>query len=234
MKIKFLTIVAAFALFSCDAAEEAKNTVVDETETVIENTTEVITETTDSLNTVMDSTVADVKDTAEVIVNDIPFLVDSIRIALNRLGLSPHLMLNSPLKMVRDKKQNITKLASSIDTKIKATSEETVFFIEIDRQSGQQELDTIKNELLDVVKDITLTVNDWQPMLSQLKNTITDVTKGKSPGGKQAKDDTIEFLTWIAANNFTLMGYRAYDVKAVKGDIKLEADIESSLGLMKN
>ena len=29
----------------------------------------------------------------EVIVSDMPFLVDSLRIALNRLGLSPHLVL---------------------------------------------------------------------------------------------------------------------------------------------
>ena len=165
----------------------------------------------------------------EVIIKDMPFLVDSIRIALNRLGLSPHLMLNSPLKIVRDKKQNITEIASSIDTKIKATQQETVFFIEIDRQSDQQALDNIKNELLSVVEDITLTVDDWEPMLNKLKGTITEVSKGKLPGGKQAKDDTVEFLNWVASNNFTLMGYRSYDMKPVKGDIKLEGDFDSSL-----
>jgi glutamate dehydrogenase len=172
--------------------------------------------------------------TIEVIVKDMPFLVDSIRIALNRLGLSPHLMLNAPLKIVRDEDKNIVEMASNIDKKIKATSQETVFFIEIDRQSSQQELNSIKAELLSVVEDITLTVNDWQPMLDQLNNTIAEVTKGKLPGDKQAKADTIEFLTWLANNNFTLMGYRSYDVEAVKGDIKLKAKLDSSLGLLKN
>ena len=170
----------------------------------------------------------------EVIVKDMPFLVDSIRIALNRLGLSPHLMLNSPLKMVRDKNKNITEISSSVDTKIKATSEETIFFIEIDRQAGKKELNAIKTELLSVVEDITLTVNDWQPMLKKFKSVIADVKKGKLPGSKSDKEDTVEFLSWLANNNFTLMGYRSYDVKAVKGDIKLEANIDSSLGLMSN
>jgi len=170
----------------------------------------------------------------EVIVKDMPFLVDSIRIALNRLGLSPHLMLNSPLKMVRDENKNITEIASSVDTKIKATSEETIFFIEIDRQAGKTELNKIKTELLSVVGDITLTVNDWQPMLKKFNSVIADVKKGKLPGSKSVKEDTVEFLSWLASNNFTLMGYRSYDVKAVKGDIKLEANIGSSLGLMKN
>ncbi len=170
----------------------------------------------------------------EVIVKDMPFLVDSIRIALNRLGLSPHLMLNSPLKLVRGENKNITQLASNVDTNIIATSEETIFFIEIDRQSTKEELDTIKNELLSVVEDITLTVNDWQPMLQQFNNVIDDIKKAKLPGSKKAKEDTVEFLSWLASNHFTLMGYRSYDVTAVQGDIKLEANLNSSLGLMKN
>ena len=170
----------------------------------------------------------------EVIVKDMPFLVDSIRIALNRLGLSPHLMLNSALKLVRGENKHITKLASNVDTKFKATSVETIFFIEIDRQSTKEELDTIKDELLSVVGDITLTVNDWQPMLQQFNHIIDDIKKAKLPGSQKVKDDTVEFLSWLASNNFTLMGYRSYDVTAVQGDIKLEANINSSLGLMKN
>lgn len=170
----------------------------------------------------------------EVIVKDMPFLVDSIRIALNRLGLSPHLMLNSPLKVARTKDLEIAQLAPIVDEKIKATSEETIFFIEIDRQSSQAELNAIKEELLSVVEDIRLTVSDWQPMLARLNDVVAQVKKAKLPGTKKVKDDTVSFLSWIASNNFTLMGYRSYDVKAVKGDISLEADFDSSLGLMKN
>ena len=51
----------------------------------------------------------------EVIISDMPFLVDSLRIALNRLGLSPHLMLNSPINIIRDKKNQITQLAAAAD-----------------------------------------------------------------------------------------------------------------------
>jgi len=170
----------------------------------------------------------------EVIVKDMPFLVDSIRFALNRLGLSPHLMLNSPLKLVRGSNKNIIQLASNVDTQIKTTSEETVFFIEIDRQSTEEALETIKNELLSVVEDITLTVNDWQPMLQQFDNVLEGVKKAVLPGSKKAKSDTVEFLSWLANNHFTLMGYRSYSVAAVQGDIELVANMDSSLGLMKN
>lgn len=169
----------------------------------------------------------------EIIISDMPFLVDSVRIALSRLGLSPHLMLNSPIKLVRDKSGNITKLAPSSDSKFKATSTETVFFIEIDRQSEQGTLDNITEELKSVMSDISITVNDWQAMTKRLQEVIASTKKSKLPCGDTEKSESLEFLHWILDNNFTLLGYRSYDVKTLKGDTALCANVDSSLGLMK-
>ncbi|SET11742.1 NAD-glutamate dehydrogenase [Thalassotalea agarivorans] len=168
----------------------------------------------------------------ELIVKDMPFLVDSIRIALNRLGLSPHLMLNCPIKIVRDKQNKISKLASP-SSRVKATSIETVFFIEIDRQSDQEVLTTIKDELNSVVEEIALTVDDWQPMRDKLTGIIKGLKTAKLPCDKAEQQDALEFLSWLLDNNFTLMGYRSYDVKTLKGDMALSADDKTSLGLMK-
>jgi glutamate dehydrogenase len=170
----------------------------------------------------------------EIIIQDMPFLVDSIRIALNRLGLSPHLMLSTTLKIIRDDNLEVTALTPIFNKDLEASSEETVFFIEIDRQANVQDLDMIKQTLLSVVEDIRLTVVDWQPMLTCLNTIISDVEKSKLPGNKSSKAVTLKFLRWIADSNFTLMGYRSYDVKSVEGDIALQPNISSSLGLMKN
>ncbi|MDO6426901.1 NAD-glutamate dehydrogenase [Thalassotalea sp. 1_MG-2023] len=170
----------------------------------------------------------------EIIVSDMPFLVDSVRIALTRLGLSPHLMINNPIKLVRDKSGNISKLSSSSNKRFKATSTETVFFIEIDRQSEQQDLDSIAEELRSVVDDIVITVADWQPMTTKLKEVIQRTEKAKLPCSDEEKSESLAFLKWILNNNFTLLGYRSYDVKSLKGDMALSADDETSLGLMKN
>ncbi|WDE09775.1 NAD-glutamate dehydrogenase [Thalassomonas haliotis] len=170
----------------------------------------------------------------EVIVEDMPFLVDSMRIALNRLGVSPHLMLNCPMKVVRDKNNQITTLAPASNKSLKSAIVETVFFIEIDRQTEQDVIDNIAAELHSVVSDISLTVTDWQPMLKRLKEVTAEIKKGKQPCSKQEREDALEFLNWIAQDHFTLMGYRSYDVTELKGDTALEANVESSLGLMKN
>jgi len=169
----------------------------------------------------------------EIIVRDMPFLVDSVRIALSRLNLTPHLMLNSPIKIIRDKSKNISQLSSSVDQSFKSTSVETVFFIEIDRQNDAAVLTKIAKELHSVVSDIALTVNDWQPMKTRLRSVIKEVKQAKSlPCSNEERSDSVEFLEWMLADNFTLMGYRSYNIKVLEGDLALSADAESSLGLM--
>jgi len=169
----------------------------------------------------------------EVIIGDMPFLVDSLRIALGRLGLTPHLMLNSPIKIVRGKDNKIKQLAPASDKKIKATSTETAFFIEIDRITEQSLLDDVVQELHSVVSDISLTVTDWQPMKDKLSEIITHVKKAKYHCSKEEHADSVEFLDWLLDNNFTFMGYRSYDIETIKGDIAITAQVDTSLGLMK-
>tara|TARA_R110000737_G_scaffold70695_1_gene99116 strand:- start:3926 stop:8767 length:4842 start_codon:yes stop_codon:yes gene_type:complete len=168
----------------------------------------------------------------EIIVRDMPFLVDSVRIALSRLHLTPHLMLNSPIKIIRDASKHISKLSSSVDQSFKSTSVETVVFVEIDRQNDATVLTKIAKELHSVVSDIALTVNDWQPMQARLRHVINDVKKAQLPCSKEEQNDSIDFLEWMLANNFTLLGYRSYHVKTLEGDIALASDVDSSLGLM--
>jgi len=169
----------------------------------------------------------------EIIVRDMPFLVDSVRIALSRLNLTPHLMLNSPIKIIRDKNKNISQLSSSVDQSFKSTSVETVFFIEIDRQNDAAVLAKVAKELHSVVNDIANTVNDWKPMQARLRSVIKEVKQAKSlPCSSEEHRDGIEFLEWMLADNFTLLGYRSYDIKVLEGDLALSADASSSLGLM--
>ena len=169
----------------------------------------------------------------EVIVRDMPFLVDSLRIALARLGVTPHLMLNCPIKIVRDKSKKIEKLSPASDKKIKETTTETVFFIEVDRIAEQSVIDDVVKELESVLSDISLTVNDWKPIKDKLSDSITTIKKSKYKCSKEDHNETLEFLNWIINDNFTLMGYRSFDLKAVKGDVALIPKIETSLGLMK-
>ena len=67
----------------------------------------------------------------EIIVKDMPFLVDSVRMALTRENIASHLLLHSPLKIQRDSDNKISAL-SNLKGEQASSSTKTVFFIEID------------------------------------------------------------------------------------------------------
>ncbi|OUS30775.1 NAD-glutamate dehydrogenase [Thalassotalea sp. 42_200_T64] len=169
----------------------------------------------------------------EVITPDMPFLVDSTRMALNRMGLSPHLILNCPMKIVRDYNGAITDLAAG-NEKLKDSHSETIFFIEIDRLSQQSQIDNLTEELHSVYQDVLLTVSDWQPMCQKFEQTIKGLDSAKKHVEDTEFDEAKEFLKWVGNNNFTFMGYRSYSVNKLKGDVALEARLDTSLGLLKN
>ncbi|WP_026374885.1 NAD-glutamate dehydrogenase [Aestuariibacter salexigens] len=169
----------------------------------------------------------------EIIVKDMPFLVDSVRMALNRLGINSHLLLHSPLTVQRNKDKQLEKFLSDGE-KNKSADKETIFLIEVDRQISKSAIDALSSELLSVVDEVSLAVDDWQPMRAKLKDIVAAVKKAPMPAGDDVKAQALTYLEWLNDHNFTLMGYRYYTVKAIEGDHRWVPDNDSSLGLMKN
>ncbi len=169
----------------------------------------------------------------QIIVDDMRFLVDSIRMAINRLSITPHLTLHRPMHFLRDKNGKIGGFVDKSE-RSKKHSSETVFLIEIDRQSRPEDIQALVNELKSVVSEVSLSVSDWEPMRSKLSELTDNFDKSSGNASKSVKSQSKTFLNWLTDHNFTLMGYRYYDVKAIEGDHKWCPVDKSSLGLMKN
>ncbi|WJG11293.1 NAD-glutamate dehydrogenase [Aliiglaciecola sp. LCG003] len=169
----------------------------------------------------------------EIIVSDMPFLVDSVRMTLNRLNITAHLLLHSPIKLKRDEKGELLQFLDK-NSRAKQQTKETVFLIEVDRQTNKKALNQLASELLSVVGEVSLAVSDWQPMRDRLTSLIEDFDSAHYPGNKVKIEQAKQFLVWLNDHNFTLMGYRYYDVKAIEGHHRWSPRNETSLGLMKN
>ncbi|KFZ29736.1 NAD-glutamate dehydrogenase [Pseudidiomarina atlantica] len=167
----------------------------------------------------------------EIIQSDMPFMVDSIRMALSRLGISSHLFLHLPLSHERDSEGRITKL---LKAGTRGENEvDTVFLIEIDRQNSKDAIAQLKREMASVMDDVTYAVSDWQPMRERMQQIADELSDINYPGDKKQLREAQRFLQWLAKDNFTLMGYRRYDLKAIEGDYLIRQNAESSLGLMR-
>ncbi|MDP2560368.1 NAD-glutamate dehydrogenase [Psychrobium sp. 1_MG-2023] len=169
----------------------------------------------------------------EIVHEDMPFLVDSVNMALKRLSITSHLSLHYPISVSRDDKGNVASLAS-LKNKTEQTEDVTVFLLEVDHLESQEVLDQVKQELVSVLEEVSLSVHDWKPMRAKLKTIISELPQANFPGPQIERDEALSFLQWIFEGNFTLLGYRSYDLNGVAGDVELVADVESSLGMMVN
>ncbi|WP_289169168.1 NAD-glutamate dehydrogenase [uncultured Pseudoalteromonas sp.] len=169
----------------------------------------------------------------EVVFEDMPFLVDSVRMAMTRENIASHLLLHCPLKIQRDDNAKISGL-SNLKAEQESSSTKTVFFIEIDRQTDASVIASFKKELESVLVDVSIAVDDWQPIREKLVSVTKEVPKRKHNKNKNEVSEAVEFLDWLAKDNFTLMGYREYELTPVQGDYQLKGKMDTSLGLMKN
>ncbi len=168
----------------------------------------------------------------ELVLKDSPFLVDSLRIALNRSAITAHLMLHHPLQTFRDEKSAIVEF-HKLGTKPNPSTNQTVFHIEIDRMTDKTVMDGLVHELESVMQDVTLAVQDWRPTLQKLQDVIAGLEKNSGKATPAQRQQALDFLHWLVDDNFTLLGYRQYNMVPVQGDYRIEGLADSSLGLMR-
>lgn len=162
----------------------------------------------------------------EIVTPDSPFLVDSVRMALTRLDMTSHLMLNGPHRFKRDEKGNIIEVGS------KEGDLQSLFHIEVDRLTSKAEMKELQKELENVMLDTQHVVQDWQPMADKLHEVVAELKSSPLPVNDERRNEAIDFLNWMMNHNFTLMGYKSYDLTAIKGDHELHPTQEKGLGLL--
>lgn len=143
----------------------------------------------------------------EIGFDDMPFLVDSVTIALNRLNLNIHLIIHmGNLKLNRDAEGKIQTVIEREAVDSNHTSEAAIY-IEIDRQSDPSILQNIADELKQVLMDVRTVVDDWPKMRAHILSVIEILEKTPPQIGKAEIEESIEFLKWLADDHFTFLGY---------------------------
>ncbi|MGR5149697.1 NAD-glutamate dehydrogenase [Photobacterium alginatilyticum] len=162
----------------------------------------------------------------EIVTPDRPFLVDSVRMTLTRLGITSHLMLNGPYFFKRNESGAISEACG------KDGDLQTLFHIEVDRLNEKAEMKALKEELEQVLQDVDLVVNDWQGMQSKMQGIVKELKTAELPVDNAHREEAIAFLDWVSRHNFTFMGYHQYDLVPIEGDYELRPCDEGGLGLL--
>ncbi|NIR35765.1 MAG: NAD-glutamate dehydrogenase, partial [Actinobacteria bacterium] len=116
----------------------------------------------------------------ELVTDDMPFLVDSVRMALNRRGLTTHLVIHPVMRMRRDDEGRVQEIVAP-DTRADGEITEAVMHLEVDRQTDQELLDGIVADIEAVLRDVAAAVADWRPMRAKLREIIEELRASPPP-----------------------------------------------------
>ncbi|MDE1463405.1 NAD-glutamate dehydrogenase [Spartinivicinus poritis] len=163
----------------------------------------------------------------QIIHQDLPFLVDSIRMRLNRRGTTIHYLQNTVLNSVRDESFKLILQSDQQGSTVK----EAVMYLEIDRLEHQRELDELTDELNGVLSDVRLAVADHHAICDKVA-VLTDQLASSHPADQVEEEQA--FLNWLLSNNFTFLGYEEIEVKGKGKSKKPVAVASSALGLLKS
>src|SRR3712207_1964118 len=168
----------------------------------------------------------------EMVNDDMPFLVDSTRMEINRQGYGIHLMIHPMIKVRRDPEGQLVEVLP-YDSADEDAISESVIRVEVDRQTESEVLEDLHSHLERVLEDVRVAVEDWPQMRERVQSIVSGLEENASPVGEDELEEAHAFLEWLHDDNFTFLGYREYDLFAQDGEDALRAVPESGLGILR-
>ena len=169
----------------------------------------------------------------EIVADDMPFLVDSVRMVLNRRGYTSHLVVHPVLRFRRADDGRIEAILPLDDAR-GGSVVEAVIHAEADRQTEQGVLDAIAAEMRSALDDVRATVEDWSGMREELRRSIADLRSTPPAVDREELEETCAFLEWIENNHFTFLGFAAYRVERAGSRERYVAEPGTGLGLLRD
>jgi len=160
----------------------------------------------------------------EIVNDDMPFLVDSVTMEVNRQGLTLHLVIHPVLRAVRDAKGELLSIFQPSESSEGRL--ESFMHIEVDRQTDPAKLAELEAGLARVLADVRAAVEDWKPMQARMAEIVGRLSA-------DSYDEERAFLAWLLEDHFTFLGCRGYDLATVNGEDVLRIVPGSGLGILR-
>ncbi|MER6916613.1 NAD-glutamate dehydrogenase [Streptomyces sp. NPDC000594] len=177
----------------------------------------------------------------EVVTDDMPFLVDSVTNELSRQGRGIHVVIHPQVTVRRDVTGKLIEVLRTDRHRAPAKSSalphdalvESWIHVEIDRETDRADLKQITADLLRVLSDVREAVEDWEKMREAALRIADELPKEPvaTDLADQEVDEARELLRWLAADHFTFLGYREYELT---GTDALAAVPGTGLGILRS
>jgi len=152
--------------------------------------------------------------------NDVPFIIDSVRMALSDRGITIKGINNLVVETSRDVKGNLVYLSKSDEANSKE-AKELLIYLEINRHHKTKDLSAISSAIRKAITDVNLVNNHYSKMVEQLQGICENTVYANSEHSDSDVIQAKQFLAWLMVNNFTFLGYAYYALEGVGKQLEL-------------
>jgi len=169
----------------------------------------------------------------EVVTDDMPFLVDSVTMALESAQHDVHLVIHPQFVVRRDVNGELQEvLDEHLSTGAHDLSRESWMHLEIDRVADEAVAD-LEATLQKVLTDVREAVEDWERMHAQAERIIEELRADPPPLPEEEVDQARDLLGWLVDNHFTFLGYREYRLSREGDDEVLTGVPGTGFGILR-
>jgi glutamate dehydrogenase len=169
----------------------------------------------------------------EIVTDDMPFLIDSVGMELNRRGFGVHLIIHPVMRVRRDGSGRLEEVLPPADDAPEDAIHESIIHVEVVRQTDREQLEAMRVHVQRVIGEVRAAVEDWPKMRERTLAIAEELKENPTPLDDVVVQEGRAFLHWLEDHHFTFLGYRAYDVVDAGGDVRLCPVAGSGLGILR-
>ncbi|MDN5697223.1 MAG: NAD-glutamate dehydrogenase, partial [Rubrobacter sp.] len=166
----------------------------------------------------------------EIVSDDMPFLVDSVSMELNRQGYSIHLMMHPVVRARRDESGGLIEV---LPPDSEEGMPESVMHVEVDQRTESGVLEELRGHIERVLAEVRAAVEDWPAMRERAREIASEIHNEALPVASDEQEEARAFLQWLEEDHFTFLGYRDYELVQTDGGDALRPVEGSGLGILR-
>jgi glutamate dehydrogenase len=178
----------------------------------------------------------------EILTDDMPFIVDSVTVEVERHGLAVQLAVHPVVDVRRDDEGNLLGVASggvtggtgAVPGDTGRVITESFLHVEIERTTDAGELASLHDDLVRVLGDVGAATSDWAEMVKKAGDVADELEQDPSPIDEQERDTAVALLRWMADDHFMFTGYHAFTVRETERSDVLTSVPGSGLGILRD
>ncbi|MFZ1994950.1 MAG: NAD-glutamate dehydrogenase [Solirubrobacteraceae bacterium] len=168
----------------------------------------------------------------EVVSDDMPFIVDSVTMELSRQGADIELIVHPVMRVVRDAEGELTQVLEPGGVAFGFVTE-SVIHAEVAYEPDPERLSVLRAGVELVLEEVRAAVEDWAEMRARTTTLAGELRRQAPPAGPHELSETQAFLSWLADEHFTFLGYREYVLGPGEDSAELSVVEGSGLGILR-